>query len=127
MTPAEFRAILPEFSCTSSYPDTQIQFWIDFAGVMVNAERWDTLVDQGTAYLTAHHLAISKRDQAAAEGGGIPGAVNGVVTAKSVDKVSVSYDASTVTLADAGFWNMSSYGIRFVQLARMVGAGGVQM
>lgn len=127
MTPAEFRTILPEFSCTSTYPDAQVDLWLTVAGVMVNAERWDTLVNQGTAYLTAHHLVIGRRDQDNAEAGAVPGVLAGAITAKSVDKVSVSYDASTVTLADAPFWNMSSYGIRFIQLARMVGAGGIQM
>jgi Protein of unknown function (DUF4054) len=127
MTPAAFRSVFPEFSCTSTYPEPTVQLWIGLAGKMLNAERWDELIDQGTGLYVAHHLAIGVRDQQAAEVGGVPGAVTGPQTSKSVDKVSVSYDASSVTLADGGFWNMTSYGIRLLQLARYVGAGGVQL
>lgn len=127
MTPAEFRADFPEFSCTSDYPDTQIDFWIGLAGVMLNPERWQDLLSYGTKLFIAHHLAIGARDEKTASTGGVPGTVNGPQASKSVDKVSASYDTSAVTFENGGFWNATTYGIRLLQLTRYIGAGGIQL
>jgi len=122
-----FRQDFPEFASTTDYPDAQVTFWLGVGGKLLRAERWFDLLDQGLELFTAHHLAIGAKDLATATAGGIPGAVQGNVTAKSVDKVSVSYDASRVTYDDAGFWNMTSYGLRYWNLLMLVGAGGVQL
>lgn len=119
-----FRQVFPEFITT---PDPAIEFWLNLGKKQLRADRWFDLMDDGLALFTAHHLAIGAKDQTTASAGGIPGAVQGNVTAKSVDKVSVSYDASRVTYDDAGFWNMTSYGLRYWNLLMMVGAGGVQL
>ena len=127
MTPADFRSTFPEFSSVTDYPEPFVQFWIDLGGKMLVADRWGDILDYGIGLFVAHHLAIENRDQQAAEIGGIPGEVTGPTASKSVDKVSVTYDAGGVAYEGAGFWNMTSYGIRLAQLFRMVGAGVVQM
>jgi polyisoprenoid-binding protein YceI len=127
MTPATLRSTFPEFASTTDYPDAQVQIWIDMAGTMLSVDRWDTMIDMGTMLFTAHYLTIGSQDQKSAAAGGAPGKVSGPMTSKAVDKVSASYDTSVTTYQDAGFWNMTSYGIRFWQMARMVGAGGIQL
>lgn len=127
MTPATLRAAFPEFASATDYPDAQVQVWIDLAGNMLNADRWDALLDMGTMLFTAHYLTIGLQDQKSAAAGGATGKVTGPQTAKAVDKVSASYDTAATTYQDAGFWNMTSYGVRFWQMLRMVGAGGVQL
>lgn len=127
MTPSQFRQDFPEFASTTDYQDAQVSFWIGQAARLLPADRWEDSLDLGTELFTAHHLAIGRRDQIAAQAGGIPGMVSGPQSSKTVDKVSVSNDASLVSLADAGYWNATSYGIRFLQMARYVGAGGVQL
>jgi len=119
-----FRQIFPEFITT---PDPAIDFWLNLGKKQLNADRWDDLLNEGLALFTAHHLAIAERDRRTADAGGVPGALQGNVTAKSVDKVSVSYDTSSGTYADAGFWNLTNYGVRYWNLMQMVGAGGIQM
>lgn len=124
MDASTFKVIFPEFTETS---DPAIDFWLGLAGVQLNVDRWSNLLDQGTALFVAHHLAISARDLAVASSGGIGGEVKGPLTQKSVDKVSASYDASSATYADAGFWNMTTYGLQYWNLLLMVGAGGIQL
>lgn len=121
-----FRQQFPEFACEPDYPTPQIMFWAGLAGTMLNADRWADMLDYGVCLFIAHHLAAGQRDVQTAEAGGTPGTVSGPMTAKSVDKVSASYDTSAVTLVNGGFWNSTSYGIQLLQLARYVGAGGVQ-
>jgi hypothetical protein len=123
----QFRTDFPEFSDTTKYPDSTVDFWLTVAVSLVNPCRWGDLTNVGIELVTAHHLAMSARDVQAAEAGGIPGQVTGPTTAKAVDKVSVGYDSGAVSLTDAGFWNLTTYGIRFLGLARLMGAGGMQL
>lgn len=121
---SRFKAILPEFSTTA---DAQIEMFLTTGMGLLNADRWGDQLEYGLALFVGHHLAISNRDQIAAAAGGEPGQIKGVVTSKSVDKVAVSYDGTLGTYEGAGFWNQTNYGVRFFQLARLVGAGGVQI
>lgn len=124
---AQFRATYPEFNDPTRYTASSIGIQIAYAGLRLNVDRWSDLLDMGAGLFVAHHLALSDRARATAATGGAPGAVSGIVASKSVDKVSVSYDVSSVSLVDGGYWNMTIYGIQFLQLSRMVGAGGIQL
>lgn len=126
-TPAQFRQRFREFADPELYQESSIEFWADLAATLMPADRWGAILDYGISLFVAHHLAISQRNEQAAEIGGALGVVNGPQTQKAVDKVSASYDTSAVSLTDAGFWNLTTYGIRFLQQARMIGAGGIQL
>lgn len=127
MDATAFRTMFPEFGDKPTYPDGSISFYLGLAVGFVNADAWGDNTDYGIGLFTAHHLSISARDQLAAEAGGVGGQVNGILSAKTVDKVSSSYDTASVSLVDAGFWNMTSYGIKFLMFARLLGAGGIQL
>ncbi len=127
VTAASFRTSFPEFENSAAYPDDQVEFWIGVAGQLVSEDRWGTLYDFGVELLVAHNLTLGRRDQVAVAGGGVGGASGGVVSSKSVDKVSVSYDTGAATFEGAGDLNTTMYGIRWNRLARMFGAGGLQV
>jgi hypothetical protein len=127
VTPAQLRSDFPEFANTTTYPDSLVNMWLTVANSLVNPIRWAELTNLGIELVTCHHLAISAKDQLAAAVGGAPGEVKGPTASKGVDKVSLSYDTGAVSMTDAGFWNMSAYGVRFLGLARMFGAGGLQV
>lgn len=127
VTPATFRTAFPEFADASAYPDATITTWIGFASKLLSVDRWSELLDLGTSLFVAHNLILATRDIAATSRGGAAGSGSGVVASKSVDKVSVSYDTGAATISGAGAWNLTTYGVRYLQLARMVGAGAVQI
>lgn len=124
MTPDQFRADFPEFANVS---DAQINLWLTISTSMVDPGRWDELTNIGIELLTAHQLAIALRDQKTGAAGGATGAVSGPLSSKTVDKVSSSYNTAGTQYADAAFWNLTSYGVRYLALARMFGAGGIQL
>lgn len=126
LTPAQLRSDFPEFANVTTYPDSLVNTWLTVAASLVNASRWMELTNIGIELVTAHHLVLSARDQMAATVGGVPGVMTGPTSAKAIDKVSTSYDTGAATLENAGFWALSSYGVRFLTLARMMGAGGYQ-
>jgi hypothetical protein len=127
MDVATFRQDFPEFADATAYPDAEVGFFLSLAEQLLPECRWGTIWPYAVALFTAHQLTVARRNQQTASAGGAPGGVSGPTTAKAVDKVSVSYDAAAVTLEDGGFWNMSTYGIQFLQWARMFGAGGIQL
>lgn len=124
---ATFRANFPEFGSSTTYPNAQVQFWLNTAYNFVNADRWGSSTDLGAQLYAAHNMALEARAQAEAAAGGIPGQTTGPVSSKSVDKVSVGYDTGAATEKDAGHWNNTIYGTRFFRFAKLFGAGPIQV
>ncbi|MBN9359824.1 DUF4054 domain-containing protein [Herbaspirillum huttiense] len=127
MDSATFRQHFPEFEDAGIYPDAQVTFWLTVAENLVNRVRWGGLADQGVELVTAHHLVLARRDELATSVGGVPGLMTGPQSSKSVDKVSASYDTNAATVDGAGFWNLTTYGVRYASLAKLFGAGGLQV
>lgn len=131
VTVAQFRADLPVFASTTTYPDSGVTFWLTLADIMLNGTtsgpRWGTLLTFGEELFTAHNLVLEAMNMKAVVTGGIPGINRGVISSEAVGEVSLSYDTNVGIVEGAGHWNLTNYGIRFIQLARMAGAGGVQV
>lgn len=125
VTAASFRGAFPAFASMTTYPDTVINFWIRFALQFINAQRWGQSLDLGVMLFVAHNLSLEFNAMAAAKKGQNPGFVTGPVTSASVDKVSYSRDVSAALDPKNGHWNLSIYGIRYIRLALMMGAGPV--
>lgn len=122
-----FRVNFPAFADTTRYQTGEITYFAGLAGKLLNADRWDDLIGYGTDLFVAHHLAMADMEAKQTGVGASPGKLAGQQIAKAVDKVSASFDVANISLTDGGYWNTTSYGIRFLQLARLVGAGGVQL
>lgn len=128
VTNADFRQNFPEFADTSKYPEAQVTFWRTYAENLLQPPcRWSNMLDYAVQLVMAHQLALAARNAAAASAGGAPGSVQGATASKAVGGVSVSYDTTAALLQDAGYWNLTTYGIQFWQLATMVGTGGFQL
>lgn len=125
LSAAQFRTDFPEFSDDAKYTDDAIQLWIDASANFFNVQRWGNLLTLGTELWVAHQLVLSARDQAAASSEGIPGEMNGSIASKAVDRVSVGYDTNAAALPNAGDYGLTTFGIRYLRMARMVGAGAI--
>lgn len=120
-----FKEMFPEFK---DVPDGTIIFYIRLGMTLLRQCRWKNMWPYGLALFTAHHLALAQRELDRAEAGGAPGiGTYGLQTSKAVDNVSAGYDYGRVAYEGAGFWNTTMYGIRYWQLLRMVGMGGIQL
>lgn len=126
VTPTTLRALFPEFSNTTTYPDATINAWIPIATQFVGPDRWGDLTDFGITLWICHYITLGAKAAKTAATGGTPGTAVGVVNNKSVDKVSIGYDVTVATEAGAGFWNQTTYGTRYWHYVQMFGAGPVQ-
>jgi hypothetical protein len=127
VTVASFRAAFPAFASTTLYTDPAIQFWIDIGTKLQNPGRWGDLFDYGIQLFVAHNLVVDYQSNKAGALGQKPGQIEGAVTSGSVDKVSYSRDTQSAMEPDAGHWNLSTYGLRYIRLLRMCGAGPLQV
>ena len=127
VTLIQLRTDFPEFSSSTSYPDAVVNFWLGVAGNMLIASRWGSMLSVGIELYAAHNLVLEAQAALTTAVGGIPGVSKGPVSAEGVDKGSVSYDSVTASESGAGNWNLTTYGSRFIRMAKMFGAGGLQI
>jgi len=142
VTPSQFLTDFPEFDTSGDtdpqavqFDPAQIQFWINRALRTLNPCRWDDSddgprpsdLDYGVELFTAHNLVLGAIDARDGQVGGIPGVAKGAIAATSAGDVAVSYDTANTMEFDAGHWNLTTYGKRFIRLARMMGAGPLQV
>lgn len=126
LTLTEFRAAMPAFSDPAVYDDPQVTMYLAAADKMVG-DQWGDLRAIGMQLWTAHHLVIDALASQEAANGGVPGLRSGAIASEGGDSVNVSFDVTGSNEADAGHWNQTSYGKRFIHFARMFGAGPIQI
>ena len=127
MDNAQFRLDFPEFASSVNFTESMLNFWNSIAVLQVSADRWGDLYTQGVSLFVAHTLSIQRNSIKTASAGGVAGNANGLATSKAVGAVSVSYYTSAAMMPNAGHWNLTIYGIQFVQLGRLLCTGAVQL
>lgn len=122
-----FRTTFPEFSDTVKYPDAMISFWAGIAQQQVRLCVWNNMWLNGVYLYTAHEITIAALNAKAGKIGGTPGTSGGIANSKTVGGASIAFDSATQSEKDAGWWNRTTYGQQFIRLARIFGAGAIQL
>lgn len=126
-TNEKFRQAFPAFMDPGCYPDYMVDIWMKLAAKLHDAARWGELLEFGVHLFVAHNLALEFGVTQGVLRGQTPGQILGPVTSGSVDKVSYSREINSLMEPGAGHWNATIYGLRYIRLVRMVGAGPVQV
>lgn len=124
---AQFRRDFPEFADATKFPTQQVEFWGGLASKLVSEPRFGSLYTESLELFTAHSLVLSAQSRTASAGGGAAGGNAGAVASKAVGSVSVSFDTAGSLELNAGHWNQTTYGRQYIQLARLIGQGCVQL
>ena len=124
---AAFRVSFQEFADEVAYPNQFINMWVGLASAMVNYNVWKTQYTLGVSLYVAHELVLSAQNTKTAQAGGPPGVTGGIANTKTVGSVTVGYDTTSTAEENAGYWNTSNYGKQFIRLARVFGAGAIQI
>lgn len=124
---ADFREAFPEFT-EEMFPTTAVEMRLDLASEFFSEEVWTSprIRDHAIGLYVAHYLTAYGSKAVGGIGTG-SGTGAGLVSSKSVDGASISYDTSTATESNAGFWNSSIYGRELWVLMRVFGGGAVQL
>lgn len=127
-TVEQFRETFPQFSDSTTYPDAMISSRLAIADALLSERRFgETVFPYVVELFIAHYMVLAAKDSRAVAAGGAGGVNTGVLTAKSVDKVSASYYVSSTLNPDAGFWNNTRYGSEFWEYLMIFGAGAIQL
>jgi hypothetical protein len=124
---AQFRNNFPEFSDLTAYPDAVIGFWGNVAELQVRECIWKRMWCTGVQLYVAHEITLAAQNIKTAGFGGVPGTMGGVPNQKTVGAASVGYDSQSNSEKDGGYWNLTNYGKQFLRLARIFGAGAIQL
>jgi hypothetical protein len=135
VTYQSFIADLPEFANATIFPQSAFLYYQNFATIMLTsvwgqpapAGQPNSLFDIGQEQFIAHNLVIEALNQKSVAVGGLPGITKGPVSAENAGQVSVTYDPAGSLEIDAGHWNLTTYGLRFINVARMLGAQPTQI
>lgn len=131
-TAEQFLADFPRFDTSAAeapavlFTEDAIAYWLQFAKQSLNADRLGSWYYTAVELFMAHNLAL----EAWAEQGGdqtIPGITKGAIAATASGDVSVAYNNAAVLELDAGHWNFTTYGLRFIRMIRLVSAGPLQV
>jgi hypothetical protein len=122
-----FRTAFPEFRDTETYPTEMITFWATLAELQVKQAVWRGAYTQGVQLYTAHEITLAAQNAKSGMIGGVPGTSGGVANTKTVGSATVGYDSTATSEKDAGYWNLTNYGKQFIRLARIFGAGAIQL
>jgi hypothetical protein len=126
VTIAQFRTDHPEFADTTLYPDVVVQGLLDVGSVLVRPERWRSLTPFGVELFACHMLAMQRWAMQGGQGA-VPGIAKGLMSSKSVSKVSVGYDFSKTAMDGWGPFNLTLYGQQFAFYAELFGTGGYEV
>lgn len=127
MDNAKFRTDFPEFADPVKYPDSLLTLWGGVAEIQVRECIWRRLQPLGVELYVAHIITLEAQNSQAAAVGGTPGVSGGIANSKTVDRATISFDSVSTSEKDAGWWNLTNYGKQFIRMARMFGAGAIQL
>lgn len=139
VTAPSFRANFTAFANNATFPDDSVNFWLSVAALMLPVTRWGasaaaaapaagpitSMLDLGMMLFAAHNLVLEAQANRSVAGGALPGMSSGPVSSKTIGPVSQSYDSQAGLELEAGHWNLTVYGTRFVRLAMMVGSASI--
>lgn len=144
-TSADFYAMYPAYAPRSVLPESPatdpittsivdpsiIEMYIGMADAVVKEARWRKQWKFAMGLFVAHFLTLYLQSMAAANSTAAQvvaaGQARGLMASKSVGDVSVSYDFSAIAQGLDGWaaWNLTTFGVQYATLAKIVGKGGM--
>lgn len=117
---AAFIAMFPEFT-NSANGSALFDIWYAVAQTFVNINRWGAAANPGLGLATAHFITLALNNAVQAGSG------TGLVNSQAAGPMNVSYDTENTAVKDFENWNATSYGQQYAMLAKMMGAGALQI
>ena len=134
-TVENFLEVYPQFginTTTNTYnvPEMVIQMYLEMADSRIKESRWHKSWKIGMCLFIAHYCTLYLQTVSTPEDGqqviASAGQIQGLQTSMSADGVSIGKDYSTIVKSEenANDFNLTTFGIQFLSLAKLFGRGG---
>lgn len=119
-TNVTFLNFFPQFK--EKVPDEVLKSFINLANANINIARYKSFWNMAMNFYVAHFLTIYISECQRLGANSV-----GMITSKSVDGISVSYDTASIMndLDGWGGYKQTSFGIQFATIAKLAGLGGI--
>jgi hypothetical protein len=130
---ALFRAQIPEFASTTTYPEVSIAAFWDVASIFIAAEGSPCGVLNGKSlalalnYMTAHLMILSNQQNPATGGTGAGTAQGGFETSATIGEISVAKLAPPAKDAWDWWLYQTPYGQALMALLKLLAVGGLMV
>lgn len=124
-TNEKFLEMHPKFRNIS---DVVISAWINIAFSCIQYRRWNDWWEMAIGLFVAHNLTLWVQSEGEDGTNSVEqGLAKGIIGSKSVSDLSISYDFGSIANEFQGWgtYSQTSYGQQLVQLARLIGRGGM--
>ena len=129
-TLAQFLQDFPAFNAnnpgTYNWNPEAIQYWLNFAQLVLNQGLWGNMYYFAVELFAAHNVAL---EAWATQGTpmNIPGIAKGMIASRSAGDVNTTYNNAAVVAVEAEHWNFTVWGMRLIRYIRMFAAGPRQV
>jgi hypothetical protein len=130
VTYQQFITDFPVFANGLIYLESDVNLYLGLTAYF-DPRRYGQFLNLAAELYVAHFLVIDAQDMMSISRGGLPGQTTGPAVSKSIGGASISYaEYATIeggTTGNSGHWNLTVFGKRYLRIARMAGAGPVQI
>lgn len=129
-TVEDFLTAYPQFG-NGLVPEEMLEEWVELARATIPKKRFNAYWKMAVGLFAAHFAALyleSMRPEGSTASSVLAAAhTAGVVASESADGVSHSMDNSMLTgdLSGWAAWKLTTFGVQFATIAKMVGKGGM--
>jgi hypothetical protein len=121
-----FRENFPDFSSTTTYPDSMLTYWGAIALALHSYGVFTDLYDHVTSLYVAHKSILQAGNIAESAGNAVPNQVSGALTGATVGNVTTNYASSQAsTFKSSGDFVETVYGRQYLDLLNMYCNTGV--
>lgn len=125
----DFLEMYPQFGGLTELSEDVIQVFVNLASSCLSYARWADSWRVAMGWFVAHYCTLYLQASVPAGSGAkaVVGAAmaRGVQVSKSAADVSVGYQQFTTGWEQWGVWNLTSYGQQLIQIASLMGLGGM--
>ncbi len=116
----QFRENFPDFSSTTTYPDSMLVYWGAIAYALHSYEVFTTLYDHVTSLYVAHKAILQAGNVSESSGNAVPNQFSGAISGTTVRDVTVNYVPSQAsTFKSGGDFTETVYGRQYLDVLNM--------
>lgn len=121
-----FRVNFPDFSSTTTYPDSMLTYWGTIAVTLHSYDVFRDMYDYVTSLYVAHKSILQAGNIAESANNAVPNQFSGSLSGATIDGITTNYTSSSAgTFKNSGDFTETLYGRQYLDVLNMYCNTGV--